>query len=212
MLRSLEKKDPLKAFLLTSAASTVALSIVVVLVIAALGEFKGPELMLIALVSVIGSLAVVVLLYFWLRGLISSRVKEVSRFAQALADGKLDGPALPADGEGPIRELADSLNLVQDRTRGAVAEMAVASLKVRRFATNLAASAVEMNAASEEITATVQQISKGMETQAARTSETSEVMTRMSKNVGLMAEKSASVAEVSAQAWETALKGGESVK
>jgi methyl-accepting chemotaxis protein len=83
---------------------------------------------------------------------------------------------------------------------------------VRRFATNLASSASEMNAASEEITATVQQISKGMETQAVRTSETSEVMTRMSKNVGLMADKSASVAEVSAQAWETAVKGGESVK
>jgi methyl-accepting chemotaxis protein len=208
----MQEKDPLKAFLLLSVGTMVLLAAAFLAAIWSFGKFRYDELVVISISVLVGAFCAAIFLYILLRRLISSRVKEVSSFAHSLAAGRLDGPALEALGDGPFKELADSLNLVQERNRSAVSEMAQASEKVRRFATNLAASAVEMNAASEEITATVQQISKGMETQAARTAETSEVMGHMSKNVGLMAEKSASVAEVSAQAWETALKGGESVK
>ena len=212
MLQALERKDPLKAFLLTSAVTMLAMAAGVVVLAGWLGRFKGDQLLVISLASASGALGAVVLLYIWLRNMISSRVKAISLFTRRLAEGKLDGEPLPEEGEGPFRELAEGLNQVQKRTRHSVAEMAAASQKVRRFAKNLSSSAVEMNAASEEITATVQQISKGMETQAARTAETSDVMGHMARNVQQMAEKSASVAEVSAQAWETAVRGGESVK
>jgi methyl-accepting chemotaxis protein len=212
MAGMMEQHDPLKVFLVACVAC-VALAVAVILgLLWSLGGLRGQEFVVAGAVLVAGASGAAALLNLLLRRLISERIKDVSRFATAIAEGRLNAEPLAAQGDGPFRELADSLNGVQKSNRSSVSEMSQASQKVRRFATNLAASAVEMNAASEEITATVQQISKGMETQAARTSETSEVMTRMSKNVGLMAEKSASVAEVSAQAWETALKGGESVK
>ena len=208
----MQEKDPLKAFLMACAGTMVLLAGAIIAVIWGFGDFKSEELILISMTVLGGAALATIFLYWLLRRLISSRIKEVSAFAVTLAEGNLVAEKLMVHGDGPFRELAESLNLVQQRNLSAVSEMAHASQKVRRFATNLASSAVEMNAASEEITATVQQISKGMETQAARTAETSDVMARMSSNVSLMAEKSASVAEVSAQAWETALKGGESVK
>jgi methyl-accepting chemotaxis protein len=207
-----ERQDPLRAYLLASVAIMAVLAGGILVVIVALGRFKTEELLAISAPVLIGCFCAGLILYLLLRRLVSNRLNDLSRFAHELAEGQLGGKPLPQYGEGPFRQLADSLNLVHQHSREAAQEISQASTKVRRSATNLASSAVEMNSASEEITATVQQISKGMETQAARTAETSQVMTEMSKNVSLMAEKSASVAEVSAQAWETALKGGESVK
>ncbi len=204
--------DPLKAFLAATTLTMAFSGLLLFVLITWLGELEPSQLVMVGCIIVSGVMASSATFYYWLLRIISSRVRRVSQFTQNLAEGSLDGETLSEEGEGPFTELAMSLNMVQMRTRAAVAEMAAASQKVRRFAGNLSSSAVEMNAASEEITSTVQQISKGMETQAARTAETSEVMTRMSRTVQQMAEKSASVAEVSAQAWETALKGGESVK
>jgi methyl-accepting chemotaxis protein len=212
MFKSFDKQDPLRVFLLACVVIMLLTGTAALAFILSLVQLGVQQVSIIALSLSASTLLAAVLLYGSLRAMVSKRLQQVSRFAQNLAEGRLDAEKLSADGDGPFRELSDGLNLMQDQIRSAVGEMASAAQKVKRFASNLAASAVEMNAASEEITSTVQQISKGMETQAARTSETSEVMGNMSGTVKLMAEKSASVAEVSAQAWETALRGGESVR
>jgi methyl-accepting chemotaxis protein len=130
----------------------------------------------------------------------------------ALARGDFGHPAPAMKGDELFGDVGESLEQLQRFLNSNGQALGDATAKVRRHALSLSTAAEEMNAASQEITSTVQQISRGMETQASRTSETSEVMSAMSQNVKQMADKSAAVAEASAQAWESALKGGEAVK
>ena len=144
--------------------------------------------------------------------LIEKRIKEYTYFVEGIAAGRLDQDPIVTDGIGLFGGMAASLNGMESQIREIVSKVTAVAVKVSTSAESLSASAEEMNAAAEEVTSTVQQISKGMETQAEKTSETSQVMNEMSVMVDRMADRSAAVAEVSAQAWETAVRGGDAVK
>ncbi len=211
-IRVLDRRDPLRAFLVINVAVTLILASLAALYLRYAMNVRGSELIQAALFLGGGAIGVAGFVNFWLRLLITEKLKAVSKFAESLAAGDLSVELEPLADVGPFARLGENLERMREKNRLAVAEMAAAAHKVRRFAGNLSGSASEMNAAAEEITNTVQQISKGMETQAARTAETSEVMMRMSRDVQAVASKSAAVAEVSAQAWETATQGGASVR
>ena len=147
-----------------------------------------------------------------LRATLIPSFRAISDHLASLSKGDFEQTAPPMRGTQLFGKTAESLDSLTTYLRTNAKALSDAINRVRRYALSLSSSAEEMNAASQEITSTVQQISRGMETQASRTSETSEVMNTMSQNVKQMADRSAAVAEASAQAWEAALKGGAAVK
>ena len=147
-----------------------------------------------------------------LRTILLPSFRAIAAHLAALARGEFDHAPPHLRGTELFGRTAESLEALTAFLQSNGRALTDAAGQVRRHALSLSQAAEEMNAASEEITSTVQQISRGMETQASRTGETSEVMNAMSQTVKQMAERSAAVAEASANAWETALKGGEAVK
>ncbi len=168
--------------------------------------------MVLVLIALGGGLFFLAALFVSMKRVLDRPLADLDAYLRQIALGNFAAIVPEMPGEGRFDGLQKSLEALGAFLAMNGKALHEASQKVRRHAMNLSTAAEEMNAASQEITSTVQQISRGMETQASRTSETSEVMVSMSSNVKQMADKSAAVAEASAQAWETALKGGESVK
>lgn len=187
-------------------------SVVVGMVTSAWLRLGGADAIVVVLISLVGGLVFMVGMYVSVKSVLEKPLIDLDAYLSQIAQGNFAAQVPEMPGEGRFDRLQKSLEALAEFLRMNGKALHEASQKVRRHALNLSTAAEEMNAASQEITSTVQQISRGMETQASRTSETSEVMVSMSSTVKLMADKSAAVAEASAQAWETALKGGESVK
>jgi methyl-accepting chemotaxis protein len=205
-------KDPVRRFLvslgLIFTASGIGAGIVVGMAAGAQGREMG-----LSIALALGMAWVSTGITWWLmRTVLIPSFRAIADHLEALAKGEFGHPVPKMRGNELFGRTAESLEALTAFLRANSKALQDASGKVRRHALSLSTAAEEMNAASQEITSTVQQISRGMETQASRTSETSEVMSTMSANVKQMAEKSAAVAEASAQAWESALKGGDAVK
>jgi methyl-accepting chemotaxis protein len=206
------RRDPFQSFLLAAIVATLAVAIGLGVGLAWwLGKSGSDALVLVFIVFGAGLLTVAAL-FLNVKRILERPLSDLDAYLRQVAEGNFSAEVPEMPGEGRFDSLQKSLEALSGFLAVNGKALHEASQKVRRHALNLSGSAEEMNAASQEITSTVQQISRGMETQAARTSETSEVMLSMSQNVKQMADKSAAVAEASAQAWETALAGGEAVK
>jgi methyl-accepting chemotaxis protein len=206
------RRDPFQTFLLTAIVATVAVAIGVGMTLAWWLDKGGYEALMLVLFVFCGGLLWLAGLFVSVKRILDRPLADLDAYLRQIAEGNFSARVPDMPGEGRFDSLQKSLEALGAFLGVNGKALHEASQKVRRHAMNLSTSAEEMNSASQEITSTVQQISRGMETQASRTSETSEVMITMSQNVKQMADKSAAVAEASAQAWETALKGGESVK
>lgn len=205
-------QDPIRRFLALLSLTFTGLGLVAGYFSARQSGATGSELYLsMAVVLVIAWVAVAVTFVLF-RAVLISPLKRIGDHLAQLARGEFHHAAPAMQGDQLFADVSESLDQLQKFLSVNGQALRDATGKVRRHALSLSHSAEEMNAASQEITSTVQQISRGMETQASRTSETSEVMSAMSQNVKQMADRAGAVAEASAQAWDAALKGGEAVK
>lgn len=205
-------QDPIRRFLAQLALAFSALGVLAGVVASLLAGSSGTDMALTVAAVVCIAWSAVALTYLLLRAVLIRPLRGISAYLAALARGDFGQTPPTLGGDSLFAEVAASLARLQGFLRDNGKALHDATAKVRRHALSVSSAAEEMNAASQEITSTVQQISRGMETQASRTGETSEVMSAMSQNVRQMADRSAAVAEASAQAWEAALKGGEAVK
>jgi methyl-accepting chemotaxis protein len=149
--------------------------------------------------------------YLLVRLVIRTRIQSYSAFVDQVAKGNL-GLRLEESKNDLFGQFAANLNAMAMGMQVIVREVVGIAHKVSASAESLSASAEQMNASAEEITSTVQQIAKGVETQAEKTVETSQVMSNMSGMVQQVAGKSEAASRVSNQAWETAVRGNEAVQ
>ena len=204
--------DPVRRFLAVLGAAFTIFGLFVGCLVASIigvGGLKFVEVLVLALGLAWAATAIGWLL---MRTVFMPSFSELARHLEALAGGDFTQRAPSMRGDELFGRTAENLERLGNFLATNAGAMKEVSGDVRRHAVNLSAAAEEMNAASREITSTVQQISRGMETQAARTGETNEVMGSISRTVRQMAERSAAVADASATAWEAALKGGDAVK
>jgi methyl-accepting chemotaxis protein len=208
----MKRRDPLQTFMMMTVASVTGFALAMGACLAYWLELPPSKTLILLGVVLVGVLGTLAILALSARRMLDKPLKDLDEYLRTLALGDFAKPVPDMPGEGRFDSLQRSLESLSTFLRQNGQALQEASGRVRRHALSLSSSAEEMNAASQEITSTVQQISRGMETQASRTSETSEVMNAMSQNVKQMADRSAAVAEASAQAWEAALKGGAAVK
>ena len=148
----------------------------------------------------------------WLmRKVLLPPMQTLAAHLEALGRGEFESEVTDMRDGGLFGSTTKSLRLLAEFLRANAKALRSASGSVHRHSLRLSTTAQEMNVASQEITSTVQQIAYGMEIQASRTAETSVVMNTMSQTARHMAQRSAAVAEASAEAWTMALKGGEAV-
>jgi methyl-accepting chemotaxis protein len=209
---SMRRRDPFQTFLLSAIVAMMAVAVLVGGALAWRLNLGGSDAVVLVLIALGGGLFFLAALFVSMKRVLDRPLADLDAYLRQIAQGNFSAIVPDMPGEGRFDSLQKSLQVLSEFLSMNGKALHEASQKVRRHAMNLSTAAEEMNAASQEITSTVQQISRGMETQASRTSETSEVMVSMSQTVKQMADKSAAVAEASAQAWETALSGGESVK
>ncbi len=145
------------------------------------------------------------------RGLVS-HLEALAGHLRALGRGEFEAEPPDIGGDGLFGRTAEGLAVLGAFLKDSATGLRGAASEVGRHSGVLSTAAQEMNVASQEITSTVQQISRGMEVQAARASETSTVVAGMGQTSHEVAERAAGVAEASAQAFQSALKGGEAVK
>jgi methyl-accepting chemotaxis protein len=205
-------KDPLRRFLVALGLINTVCGIGAGVVVGLAVGVRGRELAFNVVLAVALAWFSSAIAWGLLRALLLPSLQAIAGHLRALAEGDFTRAVPKMQGNQLFARTAESLEALTNFLRFNSLALHEASGKVRRYALNLSNVAGEMNASSQEITSTVQQISRGMETQASRTSETSEIMKAMSQNVKQMADRSAAVAEASARAWEAALKGGEAVK
>ncbi len=205
-------QDPIRRFIVILAVAFTLLGALAGGVVAWINDANSRDTFLSVGAVILVAWAAVAMVVVVLRRIMVAPIRQFADFMSHLSRGEFGQAAPTFKGSELFGRLGESAARLKEFLLLSARELETVSTKVRRHAQGLAASTQEMNAASEEITSTVQQISRGMETQAARTSEASEIMAGMSRNVQEVAERSANVAEASAQAWETAVAGGESVK
>ena len=205
-------EDPVNRFLVTLGLVYTAVGVAAGWAMATFSGAQAADRATLMLACVAIGWVCTALTWWMLRTILLPSFRAIARHLAALARGEFDHAPPHLRGTELFGRTAESLEALTAFLQSNGRALTDAAGQVRRHALSLSQAAEEMNAASQEITSTVQQISRGMETQASRTGETSEVMNAMSQTVKQMAERSAAVAEASANAWETALKGGEAVK
>ena len=92
---------------------------------------------------------------------------------------------------GPVtRELAEAMNLVQESLRKLAGDIRGVALRVASSSQALSATSQEMSSSSQEVAGTVDQISKGAETQAEMVENSNRLFKEMAMRVWVSAEVS----------------------
>jgi methyl-accepting chemotaxis protein len=212
IVRRISFREPLVRFTAYSGLLSVAATGLTALLVCRLAlRLDGLETLRISLVAMGGGLVMTVANYLIVRSILRPRIRAFSRFVDQVAKGDLK-TRLEEGGGDLFGQFGGNLNAMADGVREIVSQVVGIAHKVSASAESLSASAEQMNASAEEITSTVQQIAKGVETQAGKTVETSQVMAKMSETVQQVAGQAEAASRVSNQALDTAVRGSEAVQ
>ena len=160
------------------------------------------------LITVIGAL-LVGLIFGWLFSrAFTANIKILTDGADRLSHGDLSRKVRLHKGmfSDETEDLTNSLNLVVDSLRNLVGQIRGSALNVNESSMALATTAEEMTATAHEVAGSIEQISRGAETQAEMVERVSRVVREMAEQIELVAGSSSKLTE---SAEETTLSARE---
>ncbi len=160
------------------------------------------------LITVIGAL-LVGLIFGWLFSrAFTANIKILTEGADRLSHGDLSRKVRLRKGvfSDETEDLSNSLNLVVDSLRNLVGQIRGSALNVNESSMALATTAEEMTATAHEVAGSIEQISRGAETQAEMVERVSRVVREMAEQIELVAGSSSKLTE---SAEETTLSARE---
>lgn len=155
-------------------------------------------------ITVIGAL-LVGLIFGWLFSkAFTANIKILTDGAERLSQGDLSRKVRLRKGlfSDETEDLSNSLNLVVDSLRNLVGQIRGSSLNVNESSMALSTTAEEMTATAHEVAESIEQISRGAETQAEMVERVSRVVREMAEQIELVA---ASSSKLSGSAEETTI-------
>lgn len=160
------------------------------------------------LITVVGAL-LVGLIFGWLFSrAFTANIKILTDGADRLSHGDLSRKVRLRKGmfSDETEDLSNSLNLVVDSLRNLVGQIRGSALNVNESSMALATTAEEMTATAHEVAGSIEQISRGAETQAEMVERVSRVIREMAEQIELVAGSSGKLTE---SAEETTLSARE---
>ncbi len=147
----------------------------------------------------------------FLRGF-SRDFRRLHESAERISRGDLSQPIAVATAPRLADERADlaaALDRMQTSLRELVGHMRTTSLRVADSATGLSSTAGQMNASTEEIASSIEQISRGAELQAQLVERGSRLIRELAGAIDLVARSAREAADAAEKAARTANAGGE---
>ncbi|OLN22257.1 chemotaxis protein [Domibacillus antri] len=164
--------------------------------------------LLVTGLSVIG----ILIIAWFVAGRISRPIQHVTEHIQRIAGGDLTGDELQVKTNDEIGRLTESMNKMSLNLKNLIHRVRSNADYVASYAGELTASADQTSKATENITASIQQVSSGAEQQNERVAESVLALEEVSFGIQQMAESSSRISETSSVTIQKAQSGGESVK
>ncbi len=161
------------------------------------------------LITVIGAL-LVGLIFGWLFSrAFTANIKILTDGADRLSHGDLSRKVRLHKGlfSDETEDLSNSLNLVVDSLRNLVGQIRGSALNVNESSMALATASEEMTATAHEVAGSIEQISRGAETQAEMVERVSRVVREMAEQIELVAGSSSKLTESAEQTTLSAREG-----
>lgn len=161
------------------------------------------------LITVIGAL-LVGLIFGWLFSrAFTANIKILTDGADRLSHGDLSRKVRLHKGlfSDETEDLSNSLNLVVDSLRNLVGQIRGSALNVNESSMALATTSEEMTATAHEVAGSIEQISRGAETQAEMVERVSRVVREMAEQIELVAGSSGKLTESAEQTTLSAREG-----
>ncbi len=140
-------------------------------------------------ITIIGALLVGLIFGWIFSKAFTANFKILSEGAERLSDGDLSRNVRLRKGlfSDETEDLSNSLNLVVGSLRNLVGQIRTCSLDVNELSLSQATTAEEMTATSHEVAGSIEQISRGAETQAEMVERASKVILEMAEQIDLVA-------------------------
>jgi len=159
-------------------------------------------------ITIVGALLVGLIFGWIFSKAFTANFKILNEAAERLSHGDLSRNVKLRQGvfSDETEDLATSLNLVVASLRNLVGQIRTSSVNVNELSLSQATTAEEMTATAHEIAGSIEQVSRGAETQAEMVERASRVIREMAEQIDLVA---ASAADLSSSAEETTLSARE---
>lgn len=162
-------------------------------------------------ITIVGAL-LVGLIFGWLFSkAFTANIGILTTAAERLSDGDLSRKVRLRKGvfTDETEDLANSLSRVVDSLRNLVGQIRTSSVNVNGSSLALATTAEEMTATAHEVAGSIEQISRGAETQAEMVERASRVMHEMAQQIDLVAAAANDLSSSSEETTFAAHEGGE---
>ncbi|PLX85792.1 MAG: methyl-accepting chemotaxis protein [Desulfuromonas sp.] len=161
------------------------------------------------LVATLGALLVGLLFGWFFSKTFTSNIGIITTGAGRISNGDLSRKIrlqkrLAID---ETEDLANSLNLVVDSLRNLVGQISTSALRVNESSQGLSSTAADMSAISHQVSGTIEQISKGAETQVAMVDKVLRVVKEMAMSIELVASSAQKLTVSAAETTDTARQG-----
>ncbi|WP_303721451.1 methyl-accepting chemotaxis protein [Malonomonas rubra] len=158
----------------------------------------------------IGGALLVGLVFGWLFSkAFTANISILTEGAERLSSGDLSRKVRLRQGlfSDETEDLSNSLNLVVDSLRNLVGQIRNSSVNVNEASISLAATAEEMTVTSHEVAGSIEQISRGAETQAEMVERVSKVTKEMANEIELIASSATKLSQSAEETTMTARQG-----
>lgn len=142
-------------------------------------------------------------------GMISKPIIAVSKRMERIADGNLSDPPIESTLKDEIGQLVHSVNTMSNHIRAMVAETLQVAELVNEQSFNLSASTTQVNEASDQIAATMEELASGTEAQAHTATNMAEMVSGFFQEVKHANELGQNVLASSNSVLEMTTKGNE---
>jgi methyl-accepting chemotaxis protein len=158
---------------------------------------------------IIGGLSMTLVIIYLTK--VGDTISMLARAAQKIADGDLDVCRIQAKSKDEIELLADSFNKMGEKLRSLISQISAHSSRVASSAEFLKNSTAQTAKASEQIAATIQQVSQGASVQAEESQRTVEVVSTLFEGNRKITQNSYEVLDSATRAALTAQEGNEKI-
>lgn len=160
-------------------------------------------------ITVIGALLVGLIFGWVFSRAFTANIKILTDGADRLSQGDLSRKVRLRKGlfSDETEDLSNSLNLVVDSLRNLVGQIRGSALNVNESSMALATTSEEMTATAHEVAGSIEQISRGAETQAEMVERVSRVVREMAEQIELVAGSSGKLTESAEQTTLSAREG-----
>ncbi len=164
-------------------------------------EFKPFQARLTAFLLLLMILLTVLVAWGFMTYTVNPLMRREMSNVQAVVDGKVV--------EGHGSEMEETVQRILDRTRDLLAQLSGHAEKLLKHVRALSSSVVEVKSMSDEVSTTVQQISKGAEEQAGKVSDVHHLLQEMVKTMKDVETKAGETATAVEKAAGSARQGGD---